>query len=92
MFVLLQEQIASTKELVTKQYIAIATNNDHKIEPSLNTIVEEPLSHDPFLQSNSFRGRAEAPSDNKDTIESLPEEEPQSKICIFHTELVDMVA
>ena len=83
-FVLLQEQLASTKELQS-------STSEHKIEPSLNTVAEEPLFHDPFLQSDPFSGKSVTLSDKKDTLESLPEEEPRSKFQLItpHSELAD---
>ena len=82
-FVLLQEeQLAKAKEL--------QNNIDHKEEPSLNT---EPLFHDPFLQSDPFTTKATTKlSSDKGTLDSLPEEEPRSKLQLIapHSELVNL--
>ena len=85
-FVLLQEeQLANAKEL--------QNNIDHKAEPSLNAVVEEPLFHDPFLQSDPFTAKAATKlSSDKDTLDSLPEEEPRSKFQLIapYSELVTL--
>ena len=82
-FVLFQEeQLASAKEL--------QNNIDRKAEASLNTVVEEPLFHDPFLQSDPFTTKPVTElSPDKDTLDSLPEEEPRSKFQLIapHSEL-----
>lgn len=83
-FVLLQEQLAITKELPS-------STTDRKTEPSLNTVVGEVSFHDPFLQSDPFSSKAATSSDKKDILESLPEEEPRSKFHLItpHAELAD---
>ena len=80
-FVLLQEQLAITKELTS-------STTDHKTDPSSNTVVGELSFRDPFLQSDPFSSKAATSSGEKDT---LPEEEPQSKFHLItpHAELAD---
>ena len=85
-FVLLQEeQLASTKGLVN--------NAEHTAESSLNTVVENSPFHDPFLQSDPFKTEAATKSSfDKDTLDSLPEEEPRSKFQLItpYSQLVDL--